>query len=235
MNITVQDAFARWSEAAGPWARWVKPSIFAPPYWINGYEDEAHPAVGWLPRAGETALVLDLPGPGLVRLGSALNEVGYCPVPLLNTTPGDQELFPARPLVDVLLTESLRLEKRSEGPPAFLLDVRRGVEGRSPQPGQYDNRWHVFGSDFPTEQALRAAGIRKLLVVTEGLRPDLHDALAHHTGLDLELQNPATEVRTPFPKPRWLALRMVSSLTHHTAMNDGSFGHIVPTPSSSGG
>jgi hypothetical protein len=235
MTITGEQAFISWTAAAGPWARWIKPSLFAPEYFVNQMDDEALPNVGWLPQPNDTALVLDLASPGVVRMGVALAQRGYCPVPMFNTTSAFKELFPAAHVADTLLRESIRLSSRTSGPPAFLLDVRREVtQVVWPQVGDYDNRWYVFASDFPTEQALKAAGIHKLLVVCEQLNTDLRDALARHTGLTLELLDPKTELRARFPKPRWLALRAIVGLAHGSERADGSFGHVVPEHTSGG-
>lgn len=231
MQTTGEEAFTRWTQAAGPWAQWIKPSLFAPAYFTWNAASETLPNVGWLPTPGDTALLIDLPGVEAVHTGIALNQRGYCTVPLFNTTLGHKEIIDATGIADTLLAESSGLNARQAGPPAFLIDSQRTSPLAVVKAGAYDNRWYVFASDFPTAGALQSAGIRKLLVVSAEILPDLRDALAqHHAGFELEVVDPKSELKAHFPKPRWIALRALSSLVHHASQNPkGNFGHLVPS------
>lgn len=111
---TMPDPFARsvfhaWAPPGAAWSPWVKPVTFA------SLDSAAAPAPGtaaatvrarppvdvsWAPpAAGDTAVVVDLPGEAGVWAGLALAGLGYRPIPLYNAVPGPDARPPAAFLV----------------------------------------------------------------------------------------------------------------------------------------
>ncbi len=229
--MTGESAFTIWRTAAGPWGQWIKASLFAQT--PAGVEPQPLrlPNVGWAPPAGTTALVVDLPGVESVEIGCALAQRGYCPVPAFNTSPGAGEVVDTRHLMAALLGAVSSLSARTGGPPAFLLDLSRQGPEQLPADGDFDNRWFVFDSDFPSARQLRERGIERLDVVCRGgqISSDLRDALVHHAGvLELTLLDPDTLAQVPFPPPKARLIRglMVLSRLFHRRL-DGAFGRPI--------
>ena len=94
--MTNEDVYIRWRDAAGVWAQWIKPSLMTDASSESATPDSSD--VSWLPKAGDCALVIDLPNVEAVALGAALAAHGYCPVPMFNTTWGISELVKTREL-----------------------------------------------------------------------------------------------------------------------------------------
>ena len=81
-------------------------------------------------------------------------------IPMFNTTAGPAELLPAAELALALGAAAPELPGKVEGPPAFLLDANRQISGkRFIENGDFDNRWYVFESDFPSESLLASQGV----------------------------------------------------------------------------
>lgn len=213
--MTNEEAFERWRAAAGPWARWIKPSLFAQAPAGAEARPFALPPVDWAPTSGDAMLVVELPGFDAVATGCALARRGFCPIPLFNTTTGVEETVDAWGIVGALRHGAAQVSARASGPPAFLLDSLRQAPppDRSPQP-LFDNRWFVFGTDFPSVKLLRERAIRRLVVVTQDgtVAPDLCDALAPHAGLDRSVVSLATGSSAPFPDPRPKLARVAATL-----------------------
>lgn len=169
--ISGQDSFAVWAPDNVFWAQWAKPVVFAsapalatepePPLPVLD-----HPA---LPRTFDpAAVVVDLPGELSVRVGLALAERGFRPVPLFNGTSGPNPVVAVEPIERALGagTEVLRrLTIAPDARPAFLLDADRGNPVGGGEPGRYDNRWIVLPQDFPSATTLAAHGIREVTVI----------------------------------------------------------------------
>lgn len=243
-ELTDEEVFCRWTEAAGPWDQWLKPSLFAQA------PDELQPRalesrdVTWLGAEPNTALILDVHGIEAVELGVALAASGSCLVPLFNTSPGVNEAVDARGLTAALKAAAATLRRKSEGRPVFLLDADRQTlnirwteltyaDGSNPffvagRP-YFENRWFVFASDLPTEKTLRARGIERLVVVSRTpLLADLRDALAGHSGLGLTWMDPDSKAAVPFPKGRPRVVRALSTVGRFFNKNlDGTFGHPI--------
>ena len=151
------------------------------------------------PQAG-TILVADLPGAQTVQVGLKLARKGYRPIPLFNACPQPrlpplprgliEEIYyvvlegtprhEVRPAVDVMpllsvlyyATNELKdLNLQWHSPPLFLLDSRRNGEGKRVDVGMFDNRSATFPSDFPSAATLKDRGIRSVVVILEGGKP----------------------------------------------------------------
>ena len=74
------EAFEIWAPEAAPWSPWVKPVLFG---FLEGVRPEPPPAVkvsglDWVPlAAGDTVLVLDLPGASALGLALKLAARGF--------------------------------------------------------------------------------------------------------------------------------------------------------------
>jgi hypothetical protein len=223
-----EEAYRQWRAAAGPWAQWLKPSLIADaPAGVEPIALSA-PNIGWMPPKGDTAIVVDLPAVDSVQLGVALNAQGYCPVPLFNTTYGVGEVVNTWDLAAALIHLAHKLLPQTDGPPVFLLDRYREAPTKFLKAGDFDNRWYIFASDFPTEARLREAGIRHLVVASRAVASDLSDALARHAGLAPLVMMPDDGATAPFPKARAGVLRGLSTFGRVLHKNfDGSFGHRI--------
>jgi hypothetical protein len=239
-----EQIYSVWAPEDSVWSRWVKPVLFA--YMIEGTEPLIDPRPdaweGFLPTTlPDVGIVVELDGPRGVFLAMHLARGGYRPVPLYNACPRDRVIpetvgglglvsplaLPPKypPVVDVNAigsalvgyTEELQTLKLSrESPPAFLLDWRRGGEGKKVEIGMFDNRSMVFSSDFPSPGFLRERGIRTMLLISETRAPltDLAIVLREWqaAGIDLKIQR----VALPWdPQPLVLpAISWVKRATH---------------------
>lgn len=182
-----RQAFYSWAPPNATWSPWAKPVLFtsfsavpvatmAPPGPLPAA------IVSWLGALGRsTAFVIDLVGAQSVARGLQLSQHGIRPVPLFNTTWGENIVVPVRDIIgglrwgaDVLAGRSLS----DDAPPAFLLDADRQLYHGPALPGKYDNRWLVFPQDFPSAGKLREHGIAKIVVWQQKLAPVRED-LAH--------------------------------------------------------
>jgi hypothetical protein len=247
-----------WAPPEALWSRWVKPVLFAfmdgvfevPPARAASFETD------WVPAAGTTAIIVDLPGDEGVLWGIQLAQSGYRPIPLYNALPfplnAKMSAADSRPLsvVDVepilaaLCREATALQQISlanDAPPAFLLDAARRVARFDPAPGRFDNRSVCFSTDFPSAEFLQTQGIRKAIIVQENtnVAGDLVQVLLswQRSGIQLFRRKsgeagPATPVvveRPSFLRTLWYRISVMLGLRRGEL---GGFGAIVP---SSGG
>lgn len=225
-----EHVLTRWMNAAGPWSQFVKPALIAQlsESDVPWRPDDAQ--AGWAPTDGETMLVVDLPAPHSVALGVALADLGFCVVPMFNTTRGTSEVVPTPPIVAVLWGAAERLGRVGSspvGPPVFLLDRNRQHIGIPLEDGDFDNRWYVFAADFPSPELLAERGIHRVTVVAREVpSDDLKDALAKYARLRPALIDPQTGAVTGFPAPRVGIARAIDGFGRALSQNpNGSFGH----------
>lgn len=259
-----EEVFTVWAPENSAWSPWVAPVLFAQTDWSERIRPEpvTPESPPWLPAdLGDTAIIVDLPGPASVEAGFALAARGFRPVPLYNASPGPEEAAgpgfrPASPwnavvdmgpLVDAIarVTLSLRnLQLSPEAPPAFLLDSVRLSGIRHADPGMFDNRWMVFPQDFPSARFLLSRGIRRaILVQKDRLEPqeDLaHALLRWQEGgiavlskkLDDGAAAVAIKVRRPSRyKAAWYRALAQLGLRRSSA---GGFGSYIPETTGSG-
>jgi hypothetical protein len=250
-----------WARPDGQWSPWVRPILFAslegppdprpldpPPAWLTtavidplgapgGGAPYRHPG----DALGDTMVVIDLPGAEGTLLGIALARHGFAPVPLYNGLWEEAAVIDVRPIMSALVdgADTVR-DVPASAPPAFLLDANRLGPGRPVEVGDFDNRWFSAPTDFPSADALWAAGIRRLVLIQRGNpwpAADLAPTLLsfQQRGLRLFLARPdAGEVLAALTsvRPPWLArLRHAFGRLSFRQRADGAFGERVPRPS----
>jgi hypothetical protein len=180
-----------WAPTGGTWSPWVKPVLFAAidedaesapipaaPEWLHSAFEAMTKAQKEPYREShalrDVAVVIDLPSDEGAKLGVALTEHGFRPIPLYNALPSRVAIVDVRPLMVALAEHAEHVAKVPlTAPPAFLLDANRMGRGRDVRPGRFDNRSTCRASDFPSSDALREAGIRRVLLMTDEVQEDL--------------------------------------------------------------
>ena len=209
-----RQTLSRWKAAAGIWAHFIKPSLLVAN--TDGTPPAiAHPStLNWTQHVPSCALVIELPALESVAIGVVLAREGWSVIPMFNTTAGPAELLPAAELALALGAAAPELPGKVEGPPAFLLDANRQISGkRFIENGDFDNRWYVFESDFPSESLLASQGVNSLVVVSHNrwIADDLRDALASYGQIGRRLLNPETGLLYSYPTARSKVLRLIST------------------------
>ena len=248
--MTNEECFAIWAPDGVGWSQWAKPSLFAQLGLVTPTGGEssawAHD-VSWISDSrGQTALVIDLPGPASVAMGLALAKRGYRPVPLFNTCLGPSALIDCDAIARIIeagATELSTIRLSADAPPAFLVDAQRMRPATSPMPGKLDNRWVVFPQDFPSANYLRSRGIGEVVLIHEGTaaQEDLAHVLLrwqqgglHILSVDArERARPrALVVKVPsLFKRAWYRALAIAGLRRNQA---GGFGSVIPIPSQGG-
>jgi len=261
--MTKEEIFAAWAPDGSPWARWVKPVLFAH---IDLAKESGSSAgttgvVDWAPAANDkVTLVLDLPGAEGVTTGVALAKLGYHPVPLYNALPlpclnpasdditgaeiAAVEVLPILEALKLGAEELARVNLALDASPAFLLDANRSGEERMVKACDFDNRSISFASDFPSATFLGAQGIRRVLLVQRD-RSEPRADLAHtlrrwqEGGLHLErirLDGLAAPESFEVARPRWYGAmfqRVLASIGLRRVVG-GGFGGWMPDSSAGG-
>jgi hypothetical protein len=227
-----QTTFARWRAAAGQWAQFMKPALLVTAAADILPEPPQVPALSWLIPASDRALVIDLPAEEAVGYGVALAQMNWAVIPMFNTTSGTAEVKPTAALIRTLRAASSALSPKTSGPPAFLIDSQRQMLGRRAlADGDFDNRWYVFASDFPSEPFLIANGVKRISVITRQrtIDSDLRDALAAFREIERDLVDAGTGARRPFPPTRPRPIRLIAAWARGIERNpDGTFGRRHP-------
>lgn len=252
---TAEEVYADWAPDAGLWSPWVKPSFFAgiTKGVLASSDVEAGPPIEipWvLATTSGAALVLDVPGIRALRLALTLARGGFRPVPLFNCVPapGGGGLVPTDAMQRLLVSTADDLgpiDIPADAPPCFLLDSQRMAGGRTPNPGEFDNRWMVFPQDLPSATFLAKRGIRTVLIVQETSTTVAED-LGHvvkgfrRGGLDVLVQlldDDAPPQEAILPAGGWWKSLLFRALVTMKLRRSsaGGFGASVPTPRSGGG
>ena len=173
-----------WAPSDAPWSRWVKPVLFS---FMDSRFDVLRPAITqfnthWVPKPGQVAFVVDLPGEEGVVWGIQLARLGYRPIPLYNALPfpPSEKMFPATrpectvdvvPILAALYRETAALKEiglSADAPPVFLLDADRRMARKDPEPGIFDNRSVCFTTDFPSAEFLSSQQITQVIILQRG-------------------------------------------------------------------
>ena len=163
---------------SSPWSAYHRPTLFAAldakvtrvPAPVAGFDLALAPR--WRPAwlDGETAVLLDLPGPVSVAYGMHLVERGRMqPVCTFNNWPHGAGLLDMEAVLGALLgyvEPVVDAKARQEGvpPPVLLLDRRR-LGGRRPRPKDFDNRYFLLDSDLPSAALLAKHGVTRVVYV----------------------------------------------------------------------
>jgi hypothetical protein len=263
--MTKEEIFAIWAPDNSPWSRWVKPVLFAhldletPPGAIT---ETSGNLVGIPSSTGTVALVVDLPGAEGVAVGVALAGRGYRPVPLYNALPlplghppvdsmtgRETAAVNMLPIMTALRYGATPLQLAQSNlpphaPPAFLLDANRRAEGRTIEPGDFDNRSISFTSDFPSANFLSTEGIQRVMLMQKDRlepRSDLDQTLRgwQDGGLKLERARLDLPFQSEFfvvARPPWygaLFQRTLSAMGWRRT-GAGGFGAWMPETSAAG-
>ena len=248
--MTNEECFAIWAPEGVVWSRWVKPVPFTQLEQTTFVHDPLTwdaPEIAHVPDPRHTALVVDVPAGDAVRIGVALADIVYQPVPLFNATTGSSEVLDLHPMLERLATGAERLRERQprpDAPPAFLLDANRMTPPTQPAPGKFDNRWVTLPQDFPSALFLQTHGIQDVIVLrADGSTPgqDLLHILRRwqDSGLrialgDLRRSGDASPFDVPRPsyfRRAWYGLIALMGLRRSEV---GGFGAPIPEESSGG-
>jgi hypothetical protein len=230
--MTDKSALVRWQQAAGRWGHFIKPALLA----VSPADASRHrpETAAWpgIPSDPTAAVVVDLPALESIAVGVELGRRGCCVVPMFNTMSGTGgEVLDTAGIARALLGAAGELPEQPSGPPVFLIDSeRRGAKPGHPRVGDFDNRWFVFASDFPSAELLESAGVKRLIVLTRAgeIEDDLADALAKYSALQPLLVNPLDGASRPVPGTRPAIFRAVASFARALQRNaSGSFGRRV--------
>lgn len=222
--MTGRELFEVWAPRESIWSPWVSPALFAqiecPQTTQEADPLGAEPAWYEAVASPDAAVIVDLPGADSIRLALTLAERGYCPVPIINASPGPtraEDFRHAPPFVTYsgfpqsavaldmssLVKEICHGTPRLQGitlatdaPPAFILDALR-LKGTKPlADDMFDNRWMVFPQDFPSARFLAEKGVRRVTVLqTEKAGPaeDLSHVLLRWQQAGIEILAKAVE------------------------------------------
>lgn len=261
MVMSQQMMFDAWIPADSPWSVWAKPVVFASMRFPTHDELarvslDAAPPWSWLPEGPRhtpgIAWIVDLDGDMAVLTGAFMAARGYRPVPLFNGAPAPtatRAAIDTRKMEHLLANLADDLERANttsiapDAPPVFLLDRRR-MQGSTPPPGQYDNRWMIFPQDFPSARYLLEHRIQKALVIQErDHQPaeDLRHVLLRWQKAGIQIERIAiNESAEPEPitvrEPsqfRWAFYRILA-IAGLRRSGAGGFGAVVPKPSEGG-
>jgi len=192
--MTPEEVYQIWAPVDSIWSPWAIPVPFAQMTCLDSaappdLSDVIEIARRFEPSA-DLAIVIDLPGERSIKLGLALAERGFRPVPVLDGSPGpgisglggtwmDEDpaaLGASGVAVDMrgalrwlcrgaALLRELQIEANAS--PAFLLDACRMAPGQSITAKVFDNRWKTFPQDYPSARFLAERGIRRVVLIQE--------------------------------------------------------------------
>ena len=261
MVMSQQMMFDAWIPTDSPWSTWAKPVVFASMRFpsrddLERVSLDTTPQWSWLPEGPRhtpgIAWIVDLDGEMAVLTGAFMATRGYRPVPLFNGAPapaGTRAAIDTSKMEHLLANLADDLERANadvilpDAPPVFLLDRRR-MQGSTPPPGHYDNRWMTFPQDFPSARYLLEHGIHKAVVIQErDHQPteDLRHVLLRWQQAGVEIERMAiTGSAEPEPitvrapnRFRWAFYRALA-ITGLRRSGAGGFGAVVPKPSEGG-
>ncbi len=250
-----EEALMVWAPRNSLWGAWTKPVLFS--FMSDPLPEQSDLVdLGWnAVVSGDVAILLESPGAEAVISGLQLARFGYRPIPVFNASPfgpddfGTTEFKPEttgpHPLVEIMsimramerntiVLNALNLPESA--PPAFLIDANRSKGPRFPGAGVFDNRSIVRESDFPSGEALKNAGIRRVVLFrsAEGLSRDLLSVLLawQNDGLQIQTQKYGEEwnpVNYTVKRRGALSIlldRLLAWLAFRTNSR-GSFGRII--------
>ncbi len=195
------------------WQGWVRPVVFASmdneikeEYFNKTLEDIVYISND----VKDTSLIVDLPGAESVKEGISLAKLGFIPIAVYN---GINEQINALSTVDnsalalALIWGSNIIKDLKFAPdalPVFLLDSNR-MNSFKITPSVYDNSWDVYSQDMPTANYLLKNGIKKVLLVSDRIRPDINKILHSYKNEGVEIlytEGVSDPVIAKLPKPR---------------------------------
>ena len=180
--MTDKEIYQIWAPYGKKWTDWVRPVPFV------GLREHSSkyrfsnlnvPVVALEEKEREgAAVIVDLPGVESVKVGIALAEIGFRPVPVYNGTIEQQG---ARATVDNQAvgvgliwgaSELSAIEIGEDAPPAFLLDTNR-LNRFKMEDALFDNSWDIYPQDLPSAEYLMKSGIYHIVIISSRLSGDL--------------------------------------------------------------
>jgi hypothetical protein len=243
-------AHQTWIPPGGLWSLWAKSVLFAQMGKFMELPPLPTVEAPWAAALGKAVVILDVPGQQAVLLGLALAQHGYRPVPAFNGCHGPHAVIPQYPIQQALCLGARRLSELSlppDAPPVFLLDEDRMLLPGHLQPGSFNNRWRVYGEDFPSARFLLDHGLDRVALVQRSAHPpqeDLHPVLRtwQEGGLalfSLSLLEATTLQPLHVERPRWYRSGKVwSQVLSSVGLKQGpraGWGYTVPSPPSTHG
>jgi hypothetical protein len=243
--MTDQDCFTIWAPEDALWTEWAKPVAFVGALMPSPNEQPPElPPLTFpgLPEAWtQSAIVVDLPGEDAVKMGLALADRGFRPVPLFNGTVGPSAVIDVEQITRMLGAGAgvlSRITLEPDAHPAFLIDSRRGEQLGAGEPGRYDNRWVVLPQDFPSATFLSSKAVREVIVIQTGSLTPATD-LAHvlyrwqQAGIrmrfiDIAAGQVQDDARVSRPSSFRRAWYVAVALLGLRRSNAGGFGSTVP-------
>lgn len=232
------EAYKIWAPDDALWTKWAKPTMFSrTTNKIEGGNQFDIPKLDWFDDDYNSMIIVDLDGEESVKVGMALAEEGFRPVPLFNGTRAVSqiEIIDMEKLERALYWGAEQLTKlnlKKDANPVFLLDARRMRDQK--RVGYYDNRWCVFPQDMPSAEYLIKHGIKKIVVKTNRIEYDLsHILYAYQSnGISIYLADNYGSHKYQVHKPSRLKcfgyrLKVILGLKRNAA---GGFGGQVPDP-----
>jgi hypothetical protein len=188
-------------------------------------------------RLRDTAIVIDLPSDDGAKLGVALTDHGFRPIPLYNAIAWPEAMVDLSGIARALAGGAEHVAKvPATAPPAFLLDANRMGRDKVARPGRFDNRSVCRASDFPSSERLRQAGIERVLLITEEIQEDLEPIALEwqSSGLALSWKRPSDEndaAALTLRRP-WFGVRVWRALFRSAFQlnQDGTYGRMIEIP-----
>jgi hypothetical protein len=192
--MTPEEVYQIWAPVDSIWSPWAIPVPFAQMVCMDSDapmdRSDLGEIAGQWEASADLAVVVDLPGETSIKLGLALAQRGFRPVPVLDGSPGPglsgwggtsmDERSPSMGAsgVAVDMRATLRwlcrgaallreLPIASNASPAFLLDAYRMAPGQSITAKVFDNRWKTFPQDYPSARFFKERGICRVVLIQE--------------------------------------------------------------------
>ena len=192
--MTPEEVYQIWAPADSIWSPWAIPVPFAQMVCVEAPArvdlSEVEEITGRFELSTDVGIVVDLPGELSIKVGLAMAQRGFRPVPMLDGSPGptvtglggawmneeNATMAASGTAVDmrktlrwlcrgVALLRELRID--SNASPVFLLDANRTAPGQIITERVFDNRWKTFPQDYPSARFLRERGIRRVVLVQD--------------------------------------------------------------------
>jgi len=191
-----KELFNSWApQIAHVWAKFAKPALF-----VHTENVRVMPTAAASPpsalrqhNGGDTAIIVDLPGDAGIKEGLGLATAGFRPVPLYNgihepKNGGLRHAVDNSPIINALAGSANTIKSYAhsgKGAPAFLLDANRD---NPPADGSYDNRWSVDLDDMPDAAYLRAQGIGRVIIWTNGaVKSDISRIISNYSSAGIDI------------------------------------------------
>jgi len=195
----------------------------------------------------ETAIIIDVDGPLSVSLAAWLaSTAGYQPISTFNNWPDRAGLLKPEKTLAMLLRyaavmEEIRGDFKASSPPLWMCDRQR-LSGGPGRPNQFDNRYYIEESLLAGPEALKKAGIKRVVyLLNKGNEKELPDLYGYfkfirQKGISVMKASLESE-KTLFEAREMPSTRPIQAFSKWSFKRSsaGGFGSTIPEPSSSSG